>query len=83
MRAIAIALACLLCGAGCATKEQLTSRATGCGTRAITILPSDFQRLGVETAWCASCKDKRYLCRTNAERSQVECNESREGDRCH
>lgn len=82
MRVPAVLIAGLLCVAGCASKERLTSRATGCGTRSIAILPSEFQRQGVETAWCASCNGKRYLCRTNAERSQVECNESREGDRC-
>jgi len=37
----------------------------------------------VTTAWCAECKDKLYLCATDAERTKVECRLSTADDACH
>jgi uncharacterized protein YceK len=68
--------------AGCASQERLTERATGCSKRNITIVGSDFKRDGVETAWCARCGPKLYQCATNADRSNVNCFEPKEGGPC-
>ena len=78
----AFLLVCAAVLAGCATPERLTADAIGCGTRELEIVPSVYQQRGTKTAWCAVCKDKRYHCVTNADRSRVECRESREGDGC-
>ena len=76
-----LAATCLL--AACMTsKERLTAKAVGCSTGDVEIVQSDFSRRGVETAWCATCKDKLYRCATNPDRSRVSCLESREGDGC-
>lgn len=78
--ALAAAAACLL--AGCQTQDRLTADATGCAVKDVNVVPSVFQQRGSETAWCATCKGKRYQCATNAGRSRTECRESREGDGC-
>jgi hypothetical protein len=75
-------LVCAVGAVGCATPERLTAKAIDCGTRELEIVPSVYQQRGTKTAWCAVCKDKRYHCVTNAERSRVQCRESREGDGC-
>jgi len=43
---------------------------------------SVYQQRGTQTAWCATCKGKRYHCATNAERSHTVCMPSKEGDGC-
>ena len=68
--------------AACASQGRLTAKATGCSSRDITIVASDFKRQGVETAWCARCGDKLYQCATNADRTDVQCFEAREGGPC-
>jgi hypothetical protein len=68
--------------AACANQERLTSNATGCSMRDVTIVSSEFKRRGTETAWCARCKDKRYQCASNADRTKVECFEAKEGGPC-
>jgi len=68
--------------AACMSQSKLTARATGCSGRDITIVASDFQRRGVETAWCARCNAKLYQCATNADRSTAQCFEAREGGPC-
>jgi hypothetical protein len=68
--------------AACASQDRLTARATGCSSRDITIVASDFKRQGVETAWCARCETKLYQCATNADRTDVQCFEAREGGPC-
>jgi hypothetical protein len=78
----ALSLVCAAVAAGCATPTRLTAEAIGCGTREVDIVPSVYQQRGTKTAWCAVCKDKRYHCVTNADRSRVQCRESREGDGC-
>ena len=83
MRAALLAVVALAALTGCATPENLTSQATGCATRDLDIVPSDFSRDGVETAWCARCKDKLYQCVTNAARDKVQCFEAKEGGPCH
>lgn len=82
MRSI-LGLTCLLALLGaCTSPERLTARATPCSTGETTILPSEFKREGVDTAWCARCKDKIYQCATNAARDKVECFEARAGGPC-
>ena len=71
-----------LLAAACASPERLTAKAIGCATRDVDIVPSLFSRKGMETAWCATCKDKLYRCATNIERTRTTCMESREGDGC-
>ena len=61
---------------------NLTAEATGCSKRDVTVVSSEFKRKGFETAWCAQCKDKRYQCVTNADRTRVECFEAKEGGPC-
>jgi hypothetical protein len=68
--------------AACASQENLTAEATGCSKRDVTVVSSEFKRKGFETAWCAQCKDKRYQCVTNADRTRVECFEAKEGGPC-
>jgi hypothetical protein len=67
----------------CSSPERLTSRATPCPTKDVKIVDSEFSRRGVTTAWCAECKDKLYLCATDAERTKVECRLSTPEDACH
>jgi hypothetical protein len=77
-------IALLLClAAGCASKDSLTAKAVGCKSSDVKILPSEYKRQGVETAWCAQCAGKRYQCVTNPERSKVQCVEAREGTTCY
>lgn len=68
--------------AACVSQSKLTARATGCSTRDVTIVGSDFKRQGVETAWCARCGGKLYQCATNADRTDVKCFQPREGGPC-
>ncbi|MCW5620940.1 MAG: hypothetical protein KIS79_07545 [Burkholderiales bacterium] len=80
-----LAIACLAVAAalaGCASQERLTAKAVGCGTREVSVIPSAFSHKGMETAWCATCRGKVYRCATNAQRSRVDCQPSREGDGC-
>jgi hypothetical protein len=74
-----LALAAL---SGCVTQDRMTADATGCAVKDVEIVPSVFSSKGTETAWCATCKGKRYQCATNAQRSRTVCRESREGDGC-
>lgn len=75
-------LPALLLFAACASQGRLTARATGCSSRDITIVGSEFRRQGVETAWCARCGAKLYQCATNADRTDVKCFEPKEGGPC-
>jgi hypothetical protein len=79
-----LSLPCVLVAlcTGCASPERLTTKGTPCSGRDVTIVPSEFQRQGVETAWCARCKDKVYQCVTNAARDKVQCFEAKEGGPC-
>lgn len=79
-RLLLLAAAVLL--AACTSQSKLTANATGCSTRDVTIVGSDFKREGIETAWCARCGDKLYQCATNADRTNVKCFEPREGGPC-
>lgn len=82
-KALAAAIAFLAAAlAGCASQERLTAKAVNCGTREVSVIPSVFSRKGTETAWCATCRGKVYRCATNAQRSRVDCQLSREGDGC-
>ena len=74
-------VAALLVGCG-TSREALTGKAVGCSTRSVDLLPSEYDRKGMETSWCAKCKDKRYQCATNAQRTRTICKESVEGDDC-
>jgi hypothetical protein len=67
---------------GCTSPDRLTADALHCSTRDVEIVPSGFQRRGMETAWCATCKGKLYVCATNAQRSHTVCREAQEGDGC-
>jgi hypothetical protein len=80
---LVVALGATLLG-GCAGKsrEALTGKAVGCSTRNVTVVPSEYDRKGMETSWCATCKEKRYQCVTNADRTRTVCKESTEGDGC-
>jgi hypothetical protein len=68
---------------GCASKERLTAKATDCGVTQVTIVNSEFKRSGSTTAWCATCRGKRYQCMTNADRDKAVCFEVREGTTCY
>jgi hypothetical protein len=59
--------------AGCATQEALTAKATDCTRLNLTILPSKYREQGSTTTWCAICKEQRYRCIGNADRTRVEC----------
>ena len=82
MKLASLLLAGVIVAAGCASQSRLTAKGTGCAIGDVDIVPSVFQQRGTETAWCATCRGKRYQCATNAERSRVMCSESREGDGC-
>ena len=75
-------LALLALLAACATKDRLTADAIKCPVSDVQIVLSVYSQRGTETAWCATCKGKRYQCATNAERSRTVCQASREGDGC-
>jgi hypothetical protein len=79
-RLLLLAAAALL--AACTSQSKLTANATGCSSRDVTIVASDFKREGIETAWCARCGTKLYQCATNADRTNVKCFEPREGGPC-
>jgi hypothetical protein len=79
-RLLLLAAAVLL--AACTSQTKLTANATGCSSRDVTIVASDFKREGIETAWCARCGTKLYQCATNADRTNVKCFEPREGGPC-
>jgi len=68
---------CLLIAAAtvtaCSSQERLTAQATGCSTRDVKILNSEFARRGVSTAWCAECNGKTYQCASNADHTKVQC----------
>ena len=66
----------------CTTPDRLTADAIRCSVKDVQIVPSVYSQRGTETAWCATCKGKRYQCATNAERTRTVCQESREGDGC-
>lgn len=66
----------------CATQNALTAKATNCSRGQVDIKDSGFKQRGVTTTWCAVCKDKTYLCVTNADRSRVECRPVREEEAC-
>jgi hypothetical protein len=68
--------------AGCASQDRLTADALNCRMGDVNVVPSEFQRRGSETAWCATCKGKLYQCATNAARSRTVCREAKEGDGC-
>jgi len=83
MRPIALVLlVTALCAPGCASQARLTADAIDCRVGKVKIVPSIYQRQGMETAWCAMCGEKVYQCATNADRTKTECRESREGDGC-
>lgn len=71
-RLLLAALATLVLS-GCANQEALTAKATECTRFDLTILPSRYRDQGVTTAWCALCKEQRYRCIGNADRTRVEC----------
>jgi hypothetical protein len=81
-RAALLLAGCLSTVTGCYSKDRLTAKATPCNIAQVKILPSEFSRKGTQTAWCALCKETVYVCRTNADRSKVECNPATEGSPC-
>jgi hypothetical protein len=68
---------------GCVTQDRMTADAIGCPVRDVEIVPSAYSSRGTETAWCATCKGKRYQCATNAQRTRTVCQASRDGDGCY
>lgn len=71
-----------LASAGCANQEALTAKATDCTRLNLEILPSKFRDQERTTAWCARCKEQRYRCIGNADRTRVECRRLREDETC-
>lgn len=71
-RLLAVIIATLAL-AGCASQEALTAKATDCTRFNLTILPSKYKEQGSTTQWCAVCKEQRYRCIGNADRTRVEC----------
>ncbi len=83
LRMTVLVLAAVILVTGCGTsKEALTGKAVGCPTRDVNILPSEYARKGMDTSWCAACKNKRYQCVTNADRTRTSCKETNDGDGC-
>jgi len=80
---IVLAVLVALALVGCASKERLTARATGCRVIDVSIVDSDFQRAGSTTAWCAKCGGKRYQCATSPDRDRAQCVEARPGTTCY
>jgi hypothetical protein len=76
LAALALALA------GCASQEALTAKATDCTRFDLTILPSKYREQGSTTTWCAVCKEQRYRCVGNADRTRVECRRLKPEDAC-
>ncbi len=72
-RAALATIVAVLTLAGCASQEALTARATECTRFDLTILPSKYREQGSMTTWCALCKEQRYRCVGNADRTRVEC----------
>ena len=58
---------------GCSSKEMMTRSALGCSIRDLEIIPSEFERQGSRTNWCAKCEGKTFWCTTNAARSRLTC----------
>lgn len=56
---------------GCSSKEMMTRSALGCSIRDLEIIPSEFERQGSRTNWCAKCEGKTFWCTTNAARSKL------------
>ena len=64
---------------GCSSKEMMTRSALGCSIRDLEIIPSEFERQGSRTNWCAKCEGKTFWCTTNAARSKLTCREGGAG----
>jgi hypothetical protein len=82
-RPCVLAVLLILAVGGCASKERLTAKATGCSVMSVSIVDSEFKRAGSTTAWCAKCGGKRYQCVSNATHDRVQCFEAREGTTCY
>jgi hypothetical protein len=79
-RTLLVILAVLACA--CSGPQRLTAKVTPCTTKEVEIVPSEFSRNGSTTAWCAECKEKLYVCVTNAERTRVQCRLAKGDDVC-
>lgn len=77
-----VLLLLMLTLSGCATQSALTAKATDCSRGQVDIKDSAFKQRGITTTWCAVCKNKSYLCVTNADRSRVECRPVRAEEVC-
>ena len=42
---------------GCSSKEMMTQSALGCSIRDLEIIPSEFERQGSRTNWCANVRE--------------------------
>ncbi|MFL2666668.1 MAG: hypothetical protein ACJ0GF_00035 [Burkholderiales bacterium] len=75
IRLIICVFVSILLISSCGTKEMMTKSALGCPMRDLEIIPSDFERAGSRTNWCAKCEGKTFWCTTNAARSKLTCRE--------
>ncbi len=81
MRGFCVATLCLLLCA-CSTPSALTAKATDCSRGQVDIKDAPFKARGITTQWCAVCKNKTYMCVSNADRNRVECRPVREEEVC-
>ena len=75
IRCVICLFSAILLLSGCSSKEMMTQSALGCSIRDLEIIPSEFERQGSRTNWCAKCEGKTFWCTTNAARSKLTCRE--------
>ena len=75
IRCVICLFSVILLLSGCSSKEMMTRSALGCAIRDLEIIPSEFERQGSRTNWCAKCEGKTFWCTTNAARSKLTCRE--------
>lgn len=75
IRCVICLFSVILLLSGCSSKEMMTRSALGCSIRDLEIIPSEFERQGSRTNWCAKCEGKTFWCTTNAARSKLTCRE--------
>ncbi len=82
VRVLFVAVVILLSISGCKSQSQMTAKETGCATRDVEIIDSEFKRMGSTTTWCARCEDRFYQCVTNPRRDRIECRRVEVGPPC-
>ena len=60
IRCVICLFSVILLLSGCSSKEMMTRSALGCSIRDLEIIPSEFERQGSRTNWCAKCEGKLF-----------------------